>query len=114
MSNETEVNSCNESKPDLLKVEVCNGKYVVTQKESGRLYILRNGKEWQDCTVDNLILALAQEVKSLAQEVKSLRKIIDNFKVASCSCLIKSIDPDCHAAMCQYRVLALLNESLKK
>jgi len=57
------------SKDHLLCVTVRDGKYTVIQDKSGRLYAERYGEEWRDCAGDNLILALAQEVKNLRFEL---------------------------------------------
>lgn len=58
--------------PNLLYVPVCDGKYTVIQENTGNVKALRNGKEWRDCTGDNLILTLAQEVDSLRN--KTIKK----------------------------------------
>lgn len=54
------------SKEDQLRVTVANGKYTVVMC-AGRLTALRYGEAWRECVGDNLVLALAQEVRDLRE-----------------------------------------------
>jgi ubiquinone biosynthesis protein UbiJ len=59
-----------------MKVTIYDGKYTVIQDERGRLRALRHGEEWRDCTGDELILALAQEVEDLRKRVEDLHQTV--------------------------------------
>lgn len=56
-----------------LMVTVYDGKYTVIQEADGRLHALCYGEHWRDCSGDNLILALAQEVESLRERIDAMR-----------------------------------------
>lgn len=70
-----------------LTVSVDNGKYTVIQNDDGSLKALRYGKEWQDLTGNNLVLALAQALeaergitKNYQIQVKQLFDRIDRLE----------------------------------
>lgn len=46
-------------------------KYTVIQRNDGSLIALRHGQERRDLTGDNLILALAQEVRELREQLQA-------------------------------------------
>lgn len=53
-----------------LRVTVADGKYTVVQGADGRLWALRYGEKWRDCTGDGLICALAHEIERLRGHLK--------------------------------------------
>jgi len=60
--------------PALLSVAAGGGKYTVTQEASGRLSASRYGEPWRDCTGDNLVLCLAQDLSEALGEVARLKR----------------------------------------
>lgn len=55
---------------EIFHVSVCDGKYTVAQYRGGRVEAFRYGEKWRDCTGDELILALAQELHELRVAVE--------------------------------------------
>ena len=50
-----------------LEVTTSDGKYTVIQQEDGAVHVERYDESWRDCTGDNLVLALAQELAGLRE-----------------------------------------------
>ena len=62
-------------KPEpLLDVTVVGGKYRVVQEANGILYALRHGEPWRGLSGDNLVLALAQEVRALREKLAAAER----------------------------------------
>lgn len=59
---------------DLMKVSIQNGKYIVVQRSSGALEVLRHHQHWRTETGDNLLLSLAQEVETLREVLHKIQK----------------------------------------
>ncbi len=59
-----------------MRIDIDDGHYtIVFEEATGRLYALRYGQEWRDCTGDNLLLLTAMKVERLRSEVAKLREV---------------------------------------
>ena len=57
---------------DMVKVNICDGKYTIIQDASGRTNVLRYGESWRDATGDNVVLGAAYEIEKLQERIKQL------------------------------------------
>ena len=62
---------------NLTVVTVGDGKYTYVQRYDGGSYALRYGQQWQDCTGDNLVLCLAQEIETLKETLQDFKRAYD-------------------------------------
>ena len=59
---------------DMVKVNICDGKYTIIQDASGRTNVLRYGESWRDATGDNVVLGAAYEIYKLQSRIKRLEE----------------------------------------
>lgn len=59
-------------KPNLLDVTVGDGKYHLVQTHAGNLSCTRYREPWRDCTGDQLILCLGQEIERLREHLQRI------------------------------------------
>lgn len=57
--------------PKEISVTVADGKYTVVLTNAGGTHALRHGLVWRDCTGDNLIAALANELAEARNKISA-------------------------------------------
>lgn len=62
-----------------MKVITGDGKYTFIQHPDGSSEALRHGLPWRDCTGDNLVFCLAQDVDSLRCYVAELKGALNDL-----------------------------------
>jgi hypothetical protein len=67
---------------DMLRVEVCEGKYTVIQDKDGKLTALRYGEKWRECVGDGLILALAYGLDEERKQARELEAGLNEIAMA--------------------------------
>jgi predicted nucleic acid-binding Zn-ribbon protein len=63
-----------------LNVTICDGKYTIIQKPTGKTRVLRYGEEWDDVTGDNLICGLARELQESRERIKQLEDELNELR----------------------------------
>jgi hypothetical protein len=63
-----------------LNVTIADGKYTVRQASNGRVFALRYGEPWRDCTGDGLIFRLAEEIQDLREKLEASEKQINQIE----------------------------------
>ncbi len=54
----------------MMRVSVCDGKYVVTDEGGKGLHALRHGEAWRELTGDKLVYCLAHELQEAREEAE--------------------------------------------
>jgi hypothetical protein len=63
-----------------LNVSICDGKYTIIQKPTGKTRVLRYGEEWDDVTGDNVICGLAWELQESRERIKRLEEALESIR----------------------------------